>query len=126
MSNFASAVEVIEAGYEFTLAYAAQGFEAGQPGQHEADVRRHLEDMSEALESLGGYARTAAKAHDGPTETGQFFLDTLERDATRAAGVVGLVLSRQGISSQLIDNFNASNHIRTILTDVFLFDEALK
>ena len=126
MSNFASAVEVIEAGYEFTLAYAAQGFEAGQPGQHEADVRRHLEDMSEALESLSGYARTAAKAHDGPTETGQFFLDTLERDATRAAGVVGLVLSRQGISSQLIDNFNASNHIRTILTDVFLFDEALK
>ena len=31
MSNFASAVEVIEAGYEFTLAYAAQGFEAGPP-----------------------------------------------------------------------------------------------
>ncbi len=126
MSNFASAVEVIEAGYEFTLAYAAQGFEAGQPGQHEADVRRHLEDMSEALESLSGYARTAAKARDGLAETGQFFLDTLERDAARAAGVVGLVLARQGISSQLIDNFNASNHIRTILTDVFLFDEALK
>jgi hypothetical protein len=126
MSDFASVVEVIEAAYEFTLAYAAQGFEAGQPGQHEADVRRHLEDMSQALERLGGYARAAAEAHDGFAERGQFFLDTLERDAAGAAGVVGLVLSRQGISSQLIDNFNASNHIRTILTDIFLFDEALK
>ena len=126
MSDFASVVEVIEAAYEFTLAYAAQGFEAGQPGQHEADVRRHLEDMSQALERLGGYARAAAEAHDGFAERGQFFLDTLERDAAGAAGVVGLVLSRQGISSQLIDNFKASNQIRTILTDIFLFDEALK
>jgi hypothetical protein len=30
------------------------------------------------------------------------------------------------MSSQLVDNLNASIHIRALLTDVFLIDEALK
>ena len=37
-----------------------------------------------------------------------------------------LTLARSGISSQLIDNLNASIHVRALLTDLFLLDEALK
>ena len=45
-------------------------------------------------------------------------------DATRAA--LRLVLAQQALSSQLIDNLNASIHIRALLTDIFLIDETLK
>ena len=32
----------------------------------------------------------------------------------------------KSISSQLVDNLNASIHLRTLLTDIFLIDETLK
>ena len=32
----------------------------------------------------------------------------------------------RGISSQMVDNLNASIHLRALLTDVFLVDEVLK
>ena len=37
-----------------------------------------------------------------------------------------LVLAQPSISSQLIDNLNASIHLRALLTDLFLIDEILK
>ncbi len=39
---------------------------------------------------------------------------------------VELVLAQPAISSQLIDNLNASIHLRALLTDLFLIDEILK
>ncbi len=36
------------------------------------------------------------------------------------------VLGQRAIGSQMIDNLNASIHVRTLLTDLFLLDEALK
>jgi hypothetical protein len=36
------------------------------------------------------------------------------------------VLAQPAISSQLIDNLNASIHLRALLTDLFLVDELLK
>ncbi len=35
-------------------------------------------------------------------------------------------LTQPSISSQLIDNLNASIHLRALLTDLFLVDEILK
>jgi hypothetical protein len=43
-----------------------------------------------------------------------------------ALGALRLVLARADISSQLIDNLNASIHLRALLTDLFVVDEALK
>ena len=37
-----------------------------------------------------------------------------------------LVLARSDISSQLVDNLNASIHLRALLTDLFVVDEALR
>ena len=37
-----------------------------------------------------------------------------------------MVISQKGISSQLVDNLNASIHVRALLTDVFLIDELVK
>jgi len=36
------------------------------------------------------------------------------------------VLAQPIISSQLIDNLNASIHLRALLTDLFLIDEIIK
>ena len=32
----------------------------------------------------------------------------------------------RSIGSQIVDNLNATTHVRTLLTDLFLLDEALK
>jgi hypothetical protein len=54
------------------------------------------------------------------------FLDLLCADTTNALAAMELVLAQPRISSQLIDNLNASLHVRTLLTDVFLLDEILQ
>jgi hypothetical protein len=36
------------------------------------------------------------------------------------------VLSQPALSSQLIDNLNASSHVRALLTDLFLVGEILR
>ena len=50
----------------------------------------------------------------------------LARDARDSLAAVELVLAQPAISSQLIDNLNASIHLRALLTDLFLIDEILK
>ena len=48
------------------------------------------------------------------------------RDARDARAAIAVVLAQPAISSQLVDNLNASIHLRALLTDLFLIDEALK
>ena len=53
------------------------------------------------------------------------FLGVIDRDARDAQAAVRLVLAQPSISSQLVDNLNASIHLRALLTDLFLIDEVL-
>jgi hypothetical protein len=84
-------LELIESGYEFLLAYAAQGRndDTGSP------LRDHLSGMHAALEELS-----------------RVLDDTVGQSSA--------------ISSALIDNLNASIHLRALLTDLFLIDSAQK
>ena len=50
----------------------------------------------------------------------------LDRDASDAQASVQLVLAQPSISSQMIDNLNASIHLRALLTDLFLIDEIVR
>ena len=47
--------------------------------------------------------------------------ETMEADRSAP-----LVLVQPALSSQLIDNLNASIHLRALLTDLFLIDEVMK
>ena len=47
----------------------------------------------------------------------------LDRDAGDSLAAIELVLAQPALSSQLIDNLNASIHLRALLTDLFLIDE---
>jgi len=58
--------------------------------------------------------------------TAQAFFAAVDADARVALGAVRLVLARPDIGSQLVDNLNASIHLRALLTDLFVLDEALK
>jgi hypothetical protein len=64
--------------------------------------------------------------HADSARAGAAFLAALDRDAATALAAVSLVLSREDIGSQLVDNLNASIHLRALLTDLFLVDELLK
>jgi hypothetical protein len=122
-ANLSERLEAIEAGYEFCLAYAAQGRtdDAGSP------IRQTLERMYAALEGLAPLLEHAL-ARDGAkyAATTRGFLDAVKRDAAVAQGAIGLVLDRQDIGSLLVDNLNASIHLRALLTDLFLVDQARK
>jgi hypothetical protein len=61
-----------------------------------------------------------------PGEDYRAFIGVLQRDAEDSLAALKLVLAQPAISSQLIDNLNASIHLRALLTDLFLLDEILK
>ncbi len=126
--NLDERIDAIESGYEFMLAYAAQGRDADQgAGGSASELRGFLQAMEQALEGLGATVSEKAKAQNAEAaERSSVFLDAVNEDARRAQGVIRLVLAQAGISSQLIDNVNASIHIRALLTDLFVLDEALK
>ena len=70
----------------------------------------------------------ATVKHEGlqPVEPYQAFFNVLDRDAGDSLAALELVLAQPIVSSQLIDNLNASIHLRALLTDLFLVDEILK
>ena len=79
--------------------------------------------MAAALAVLPDLARAVAAAGDAaaPADGGALFA-AFERDADIAAAAVRLVLRQPDIGSGLIDNLNASIHLRAVLTDIFLLD----
>lgn len=117
----AARIETIERGYEYLLAYAAQG------RQEDAgtELRATLGAMHEALTGLAAVVHAtfaSVPAAFGATD----FLAQVERDVAVARGAIGIVLSRRQIPSLLVDNLNACVHLRALLTDLFLLEQAGK
>jgi len=116
--------DAIEECYEFMLGYAAQGFPDDHDSLSGSQLRELLSRAAKAASGLAGaYALLVRELRTEATEQYQAFLTVLERDAVNALAAVQLVLAQPRISSQLIDNLNASIHLRTLLTDIFLIDE---
>jgi hypothetical protein len=117
----------IEECYEFMLAYAGQGLSGKENSQASSQVREFLNRAVEALTGLAeAYSRAVRQENLQPAERYHAFLAVLEKDALDSVATIHLVLAQAVISSQLIDNLNASIHLRALLTDLFLIDEILK
>jgi hypothetical protein len=117
----------IEECYEFMLAYAGQGLSGKENSHSSEQVRDYLNRAVEALTGLAEVYATAVKQENlQPAERYLAFLAVLESDARDSLATIQLVLAQSTISSQLIDNLNASIHLRALLTDLFLIDEILK
>ena len=116
-------IDVIERGYEYLLAYAAQG----RQDDAGSEVRQTLTNMHAALVGLAALLAAVLEA-GSPKATAEAsgFIEAITDDARKARGAIALVLSRPKISSLLVDNLNASIHLRALLTDVFLAEQSLK
>ena len=114
----------VEECYEFMLAYAAQGVASEDGSQSGGQIREVLQRAVDALSGLADACVTAVKA-DAPDSAEKYlaFLDVLDRDAHDSMRTIELVLAQPTISSQLIDNLNASMHLRAVLTDLFLVSD---
>lgn len=122
----AARCEAIEECYEFMLGYAAQGVLDERESRSGAQLRELLTRAVEAAASLAGVFSAAIEALElAPRPRYEAFLEVLRADAAKALAAMELVLAQPGISSQMVDNLNASHHVRTLLTDVFLLDEIL-
>jgi hypothetical protein len=123
--ELAERCDAIEECYEYMLAFAGQGL-PGEAGKG-AVIRDFLGRASTALTGLSQVCADAVKQEglEHP-ERYQAFLGVLERDAQDSLAAIEIVLAQSIISSQLIDNLNASIHVRALLTDLFLIDEIIK
>ncbi|HEY5644559.1 MAG TPA: hypothetical protein VIS76_01330 [Pseudomonadales bacterium] len=107
-------IEVVETAYEFMLAYAAQGREddVDGPGQK---ARTVLGDLDRALADLASTLNRQEPFHE-----------VVREDVAKTRKALGLALRSPRISSELVDNLNASMHLRAVLTDLFLISEAAR
>ena len=114
--ELAKSIETIESGYEFLLAYAAQGRPAqaeSGPGPH---ARPTIEGMAEAMEAIVTSLSASSNA----------FELLIVEDCRKAGAALRFILSQKAIGSEIVDNLNASIHLRAVLTDLFLYSEALE
>ncbi len=116
MINLEEEIEVVESGYEFLLAYAAQG----RPPQDESGMGPHprptLENMLQAMKNVS----------QALANTQNDFEQVVLEDLKKSGAAVGFVLAQKKIGSEVIDNLNASIHLRAVLTDFFLYSEAFR
>jgi len=126
-TEFQQHADAIEECYEFTLSYAAQGHATDKGSAQGRLLRDHLTRAVAAMRGLEASCAGALKTEQpDPEAPYKAFFAVLARDAQDAIAAVELVLAQPGIGSQLIDNLNASIHLRALLTDLFLVGEILE
>lgn len=110
-------IETIESVYEFLLAYAAQG---RPPHKEETMQPPHagpeLDKMIAAIDSL----HESLQGSDDPFEK------VITDDLVKAGAAVRFARGQDFMSSELVDNLNASIHLRAVLTDLFLYSEQFR
>src|SRR5450759_1662388 len=119
--------QAVEECYEFMLAYAAQGLRTDEGSKSGGQVREFLQRAVKALTGLAEVC-TVAVREEGlePAEKCAAFFMVRDRDSRDSLAAIELVLAQPVISSQLIDNLNASIHLRALLTDLFLVGEIVR
>jgi hypothetical protein len=127
IAELGSRINIIEEAYEFMLAYASQGLSTDQDNDPGRQVREYLKKCDAALSGLPGvFTRAVEQRGLQPTAPYDAFIDVIEGDGKHSQAAIQLVLAQPAISSQMVDNLNASIHLRALLTDLFLIDEVLK
>ena len=122
-----SRIDTIEEAYEFMLAYAAQGVAADAAAHTDGQARDFLTRAAAALTGLGDlFGAMVGGQRLEPADRYRAYGAVLDRDARSSLAAIELVLAQTSISSQVVDNLNASIHVRALLTDLFLIDEILK
>ncbi len=114
-------IDTLEQAYELFLSYAAKGTDGANDSGTGTDIRMMVTRALQALDELENSARVVAEDDAALLA----WIDVLAVDIGKSRAGIALVDSCATISSQLVDNLNASIHIRALLTDLFVLDEAL-
>jgi hypothetical protein len=127
LAEISERCDTIEECYEFMLAYAAQGLPSDEGSRSGGQIRAYLGRAVKAISGLADSCATAVKQEClDPAEKYRAFFAVLQRDASDSLAAIELVLAQPAIGSPLIDNLNASIHLRALLTDLFLLTETAK
>ena len=127
VAELSSRINIVEEAYEFMLAYASQGLASDQGSDTGRQAREYLKRCDTALTNLGEFLNGFTdRLGVEPAAPYRAFIAVIDRDARDAQAAIQLVLAQPAISSQLVDNLNASIHLRALLTDLFLIDEVFK
>ena len=127
LADISERCDTIEECYEFMLAYAAQGLPSDEGSRSGGQIREYLGRAVKAISGLADSCATAVKQERlDPAEKYRAFFAVLQRDASDSLAAIELVLAQPAIGSPLIDNLNASIHLRALLTDLFLLTEIAK
>ncbi len=119
-------IDIIEEAYEFLLAYASQGLPSDQGSDSGRQAREYLKRCDTALAGFGEFLNALVGTLGVDPEPYLAFVGVIDADGRHARAAIQLVLAQAAISSQIVDNLNASIHLRALLTDLFLFDEVIK
>ena len=127
VAELSSRINIIEEAYEFMLAYASQGLASDQGSDTGRQAREYLKRCDTALADFGEFLNGFTdRLGVEPAAPYRAFIAVIDRDARDAQAAIQLVLAQPAISSQMVDNLNASIHLRALLTDLFLIDEVFK
>jgi hypothetical protein len=127
LAEIAGRCDAVEECYEFLLAYAAQGLPTDKGSKSGGQMRELLASAVKALTGLSEICAQAITEDElEPADKYSAFFAVLDRDARDSLAAIELVLGQPAISSQLIDNLNASIHLRALLTDLFLLGEIVR
>jgi hypothetical protein len=114
-------INIVEESYEYMLAYAAQGRADEGAGPDGAQIRDFLNQFSKAVESITGSIGGLA---DSNTQAAAF-LDGFRRESAVMESVIKIMLARDNVSSEVVDNANGLIAVRAYLTSLFFIDKAI-
>lgn len=114
-------IELVEEAYEFMLAYAAQGRADEGAGPDGAHIRTFLKQFSDATDRIIEDLDKLSEPN-GAMET---FIKSAESDAKTVKSVMAIMLQKENISSEMVDNANGLITVRSYLTALFFIDKAV-
>ncbi|MGI9425609.1 MAG: hypothetical protein ACR2PA_20640 [Hyphomicrobiaceae bacterium] len=115
-------IEIVEEAYEYMLAYAAQGRTDEGAGPDGAHIRSFVARFADAAEAMAPdiAGRMDAEIIDCSALQGSF-----QRDSDIVVVLLRLLLSRDNMTSEMIDNTNGMIVMRSYLTTLFYIDKVL-
>ena len=114
-------IELVEEAYEFMLAYAAQGRADEGAGPDGAHIRTFLTQFSKATDNIINELDNLSE----PGGTMETFIKTAKTDADTVKSVLAIMLQKENVSSEMVDNANGLIIVRSYLTALFFIDKAV-
>ena len=114
-------IEKIEEAYEYMLAYAAQGRAEEGAGPDGAQIRTFLKQFSDNVQKLDKGASEITKTNPDADD----FIQHFKVESQVMESILKVLLAKDNISSEVIDNTNGLISVRAYLTSLFFIDKSV-